>query len=153
MATPTIMTFGKNHPTPYSDHSTPQGISPIRVLIVEEHPGVRAALERRLSSTSQIKILHAVRSLAEAMLLVCDEKPDVVLLGLQGRRARHLVERGQAIAELTQCGAAVIVLVSYVDEMEREALLKEGSRRYLLKNINSSQLIVEIETVFNEISN
>jgi CheY-like chemotaxis protein len=51
------------------------------------------------------------------------------------------------VRALVRQGAAVIILSPYADELEREQLLHAGACRYLLKNINTPELISEIEDV------
>ena len=55
-----------------------------------------------------------------------------------------------SVACLTQAGTAVIILTPYADDIERELVLHAGAYRYLLKDINSPQLISEIIEVANE---
>ena len=51
---------------------------------------------------------------------------------------------------LARWGVAVIILASYVDDFERALLLQAGARRYLVKDINSAELIAAIEEVARE---
>jgi DNA-binding NarL/FixJ family response regulator len=45
----------------------------------------------------------------------------------------------------------IIVLTSYSDSDERESALQAGARRYLLKNIDTARLLIEIEAVAGEV--
>jgi DNA-binding response OmpR family regulator len=82
---------------------------------------------------------------AEAMLH--EIQPDVIVMGLHSTSDEELFATAVAVREMTDGSAVVIVLAPYADVMEREILLGAGAKRYLLKQINSNQLIHEIEAV------
>jgi DNA-binding NarL/FixJ family response regulator len=53
----------------------------------------------------------------------------------------------RVVHQLSSTATNIIVLAPYADAVERELLLNAGAKRYLLKHINSDQLIQEIEAV------
>ena len=123
----------------------------IRLLIIEEHVAVRNALCVRLQSSSNLEVIAAHQSIADwkaqQRLSPAGAAADVVLLGLKSRRQRPLNAIIKEVKEFKQSGTAVIVLASFADDIERELILEAGAQRYLLKDINSIQLIAEIETL------
>lgn len=127
-------------------------MEPVRLLIIEEHQAVRKALVARLNATKEIVVVASTSSIEEGLELACQYRPDVTLLGLTQNSNRDLGKTIQQVADLIKCGTAVIVLASYADDAERELFMKTGTYRYLMKNINSSHLIAEIEIVAAEIS-
>ena len=74
-------------------------------------------------------------------------RPDVVLLGLQGSHNGELRANVNVVTDLIEQGHKVMVLTSYADDVERELMLRAGVCRYLLKDINTDQLISEIKAV------
>ena len=54
----------------------------IRVLVVEDHALVRAGLEELLSGAEDIEVVGVAADGAEAIALVGDAEPDVVLMDL-----------------------------------------------------------------------
>jgi len=72
-------------------------------------------------------------------------KPDVVLLEIKRTDGEGLV----ALQRLTgECPfASIVVLTSYPDVEEQIAALHMGVARYLLKNIDTPQLVREIQAV------
>lgn len=114
----------------------------IRLLIIDEHAAVRGALARRLGSAPRIDIVGKVARAEELDTL----QADVILLGLRSHNLR-LTEIVRSVRELARGGTAVIVLTPYVTDVEQEQLLLAGARRYLLKDINTRQLMAEIEAV------
>ncbi|MEZ4519053.1 MAG: response regulator [Chloroflexota bacterium] len=125
----------------------------VKVLIIEGHPAVRAALSQRLNATPQLEVLTATSSVAAALSwlelqnlsALPSESPDVIILGLQSADDDDLLFTVQEIRELLQYQAAVITLAPYADETERMLLQAAGIKQYLLKHINSNQLIQEIQ--------
>jgi DNA-binding NarL/FixJ family response regulator len=90
-------------------------------------------------------------SFAEGLEQVDRYRPDVILLELAGTRDR-LNPVGEMHRALAGHPAGIIVLTSYADDDEREAALQAGARRFLLKRIESAQLLREIESVAGEVA-
>jgi DNA-binding NarL/FixJ family response regulator len=121
----------------------------VQLLIIDEHEAVRKALATRLGSAPTIDVVATERYLKPDRW--SEDRPvDVALFGLRSGSDLVLDTTIEAVKELTCRGTAVIVLTSYADDIERELLLQSGAYRYLLKNINSNQLIAEILEVTHE---
>lgn len=126
---------------------------PVKVLIIEGHPAVRDALYKRLSATPQLTIVESVDDVATALALMEGSTlalqgravPDVIVLGLQNGNDGDLLDMLHDVRRLVSLPAAVIVLAPYADEVERVLLQTAGVKSYLLKHINSQQLIREIQ--------
>ena len=122
-------------------------VSRIKVVIIDEHEAVRRALRIRLSVTDHLQVVGTYANPLEAAAQIRDEQPDVIVMGLHSVSDEELFSTAIAVRDLTHASAVVIVLAPYADVMERELLLGAGAKRYLLKHINSNQLIHEIEAV------
>lgn len=127
----------------------------IRLLIIDENPAVRQALETRLRAFSQIELLAVARDFQEGTRMARELHPDVILLEPKVRYAYgqdpilHLDKLANGRTPHSH-SPGIIVLTSYMDEAEREAAIQAGARRYLLKHIDSTQLVAEIEAVNQE---
>jgi two-component system NarL family response regulator len=122
----------------------------VRLLIIDEHEAVREALAARLSSAASIEVVATAQDML-APEFFCSGYSDVALLGLKSSSSNMDLDATiDSVACLTQAGTAVIILTSYADDIERELVLHAGAYRYLLKDINSPQLISEIIEVANE---
>lgn len=121
----------------------------IRLVIIEEHTAVRDALHIRLASSPHLEVVAAYQCTSEwaAQARRASLEADVVVLGLKSGRKRPLTAIIRDIKEFNNSGLAVVVLASFADDVEKELILQAGARRYLLKNINSNQLIAEIEAL------
>lgn len=126
-------------------------MSKVRLLIIDEHEAVRKALARRLDSAPTIEVVATAHHL-ELGKAQPEHRADVALFGLRSASDMALDVTIEVVKELTYRGTAVIVLTSYADDIERELLLSSGAYRYLLKTINSNQLIAEIMEVADEMA-
>jgi DNA-binding NarL/FixJ family response regulator len=117
----------------------------IRLFIVDQNSKVRHALEARLSSSSRIEVIGTARDPTEGVSRNLQTKPDIILL--DAKTAGPPEDVAKAVGDLASQGSSVIVLTSYAFEAEREAALDSGAAQYLLKDIDSTALIREIESL------
>ena len=117
----------------------------IKILIIDRHEAVRRALRIRLSSPAQLEVVGVATDPGDAMDQMGSSRPDVIILGLQNGSDEDLFQTAIAVRDMIKETPVVIVLAPYVDAVERELLLQAGAKRYLLKHINSMNLIQEIE--------
>lgn len=117
----------------------------LTLLIIEPHTAVRRALATRLRSAKLIQEVSAVATIAEALDQITVQKPDVILLGVRHPLTDELKPLVDQVEQLVNRGCSVVALASYADEIERETLLQAGASQYLLKTIDTPQLIQAIE--------
>lgn len=117
----------------------------IRILIIDRHEAVRRALRIRLSAPAQLEVVGVAEDPDEALGQMSSSRPDVIIFGLQNGSDEDLFQTTIAIRAMIKEIPIVIVLAPYIDTVERELLLQAGAKRYLLKHINSMNLIHEIE--------
>ena len=113
-----------------------------RLLIIDEHRAVRQALVSRLQQTGKLQVVGSTGSAEEGLLQVEALHPNIVLLETKRSDGTGL-ETCRRIAR-SHPKTIVIVLTSYDDEDERQAAYMAGATRYLLKDIDSTQLVFEI---------
>jgi two-component system response regulator DevR len=117
-------------------------MGPTRLLIIDEHRAVRQALVSRLQQTGRLQVVGSTGSTEEGLLQVEALRPNIVLLETKRSDGTGL-ETCRRIAR-SHPKTTVIVLTSYDDEDERQAAYMAGATRYLLKDIDSTQLVCEI---------
>ena len=113
-----------------------------RLLIIHQHESVRQALVSRLQQTGEVDVIGSTGSSKEGVLQVEALRPNIVLLETKRSDGTGL-ETCRRIAR-NYPGVTVIVLTSYDDEDERQAAYMAGAAHYILKEIDSDQLVREI---------
>lgn len=123
----------------------------IRILIIDEHPAVSRALRARLRAVSTLEVVGTATSIEQGLEQLRMWQPDVVLLEVKGRNPATFDPIRAISRVLSDRPVGIIILTSYVDEMERAQALQAGAHRYLLKTIDSGRLIAEIEAVAQQV--
>ncbi len=104
----------------------------IRVLIVDDHPVVRAGIQALLAGEADIEVIGECAGADESLRFAVALKPDVVLMDLQlgeGPDGVYATERLTALPEPPR----VLVLTTYEAEMDITRAVAAGATGYLLK--------------------
>jgi DNA-binding NarL/FixJ family response regulator len=116
----------------------------IRVVIVDDHAMLRAGLEQLLGGEPDLEVVGNAASGDEAIALVREVRPDVVLMDLQmpgvdGVSATRAIVREEL--------ADVLVLTSYSDAERIVGALDAGALGYLLKDAEPEEVLRGIRAV------
>ena len=111
----------------------------VRVVVADDHPIYRDGVRTALAADDRVVVVGEALDGAEALDLVLDLRPDVVLMDLSMPR----LDGVEATRRLTdQCPAtAVLVLTMAQDDDSLFAAIKAGARGYLLKGADSEELV------------
>ncbi|MBC8447553.1 MAG: response regulator transcription factor [Chloroflexi bacterium] len=114
----------------------------IRVVLVENHHLVRQGIRALLERAHDIQIIGEAADGREAVELVKQLAPDVVVMDIAMPRLNGIqaIEQVQALGVTTQ----VIVLSMYDDEILVRQALQSGARGYLLKSSLAEELVLAI---------
>ncbi len=110
-----------------------------RVYIADEHDPVRSALADRLDRASNLTVIGHDSDAEQVLRDIRHHKPDVVLVEVKRSDGLGL-EIVRQIAMLPDAPRP-IVLTSYASRWEEEAAGRAGASLYLLKDIDSGELI------------
>ncbi|MEV4564856.1 response regulator transcription factor [Nonomuraea sp. NPDC049419] len=118
---------------------------PIRVLIVDDDPMVRAGLSMILGGAGDIQIVGEAADGAEVPPLVAEHRPRVVLMdirmpGVDGLTATEALRRTSAPPE-------VVVLTTFHADAQVLRALRAGAAGFLLKDIAPADLVAAIRKV------
>jgi DNA-binding NarL/FixJ family response regulator len=113
----------------------------IRVLIVEDHAVVRKGLRRLLDDLPDVKVIADTEFGEEAVLLVREHAPDVVLLDLYLETSQ--LPGLTTLAEIRQISPStrVVILSAYSDEQTVFPALQAGAIGYMLKTAMPEEVI------------
>jgi DNA-binding NarL/FixJ family response regulator len=112
---------------------------PARLYIVDEHDSVRSALADRLNRASGLTVLGHSGDANQVLSDIQAEEPDVVLVEVKRSDGMGL-EIVRQISELAD-PPCLVVLTSYPSEWEEEAAVRAGAASYLLKDLDTEELI------------
>jgi DNA-binding NarL/FixJ family response regulator len=118
-------------------------MAPARLLIIDDHDVVREALESRLRDADELDVVGCTGCWRTGLRDAVRLEPDVVLLETKRADGQGLT----ALRRLTeQCPrTSVIVLTSYPDAEEQTEARRIGVESYILKDIDTPQLVREIQ--------
>jgi DNA-binding NarL/FixJ family response regulator len=117
----------------------------VRVLIVDDHPVVRAGLASLLRRQAGLKLAGAAHSGEEAMEMVRRSFVDVLLLDLRMPSVNGIDLLN--FLKTSDNQPKVIILSSYEYEEEIYQAVKAGARGYLSKNATREEIVAAIEEV------
>jgi DNA-binding NarL/FixJ family response regulator len=119
---------------------------PIRVVIVDDHEIVRLGIRTLLSDRSDIVVIGEAGNANDAVQVITELLPDVVLLDV-----RLPDDNGLTVCNKIQSLAPnvkVLILTSYCDDETVLNAIRVGADGYLLKEINADTIINAIKDVF-----
>lgn len=117
----------------------------IRILIVDDHPVVQAGLTSMLSTHAEIEVVGSASNGNEALAMVRQLAPDVLLLdlrmsGMSGIDVLHALKQ-------TKSTARAIILTSFETDENIYRAFQEGAQGYLLKDTSQTQMLEAIAAV------
>jgi len=116
--------------------------APIRVVVVEDEPEVRAALADVVTAVPSLELAGQAGDADEGLRVAVRTRPDVVLADVRMpagggvRLAREVSERLPA--------TSVVALSAYEDGASRQEMLAAGAREYAVKGIPITDLVAAI---------
>ncbi len=118
--------------------------NPISVMIVDDHEVVRKGIRAFLESTSEFKVVGEASSGQDALQLVKELIPDVVLMDLimPGKDGVESTREIKRISPRTQ----VVVLTSFHEDVHIFPALKAGATSYVLKDIKMEDLAATLQS-------
>jgi DNA-binding NarL/FixJ family response regulator len=112
---------------------------PVRVLVADDHPVVRAGLVAMLSAEPGLEVVGEAASGEEAVLLAARHRPAVVLTDLRMPGSGGLAAIRRITAEMP--GVCVVVLTTYDSDGDILPAVEAGAAGYLLKDTPRAGLV------------
>ncbi|AZK94828.1 MULTISPECIES: response regulator [Streptomyces] len=122
-------------------------MTPVRILLCDDHAVVRAGLLALLGSTPDIEVVGEAGSGEEAVAMAAKLLPDVVLMDLQLGAGIDGVEATRRIASAPSMpGVHVLVLTTYDTDADITRAIEAGATGYLLKAERPEELFTAIHS-------
>jgi DNA-binding NarL/FixJ family response regulator len=117
----------------------------IRILTVDDHPVLRQGIAGLIALQSDMNLVAEASNGREALQQFRSHRPDVTLMDLQMPEMNGLDAIIAIRGEFPE--ARIIVLTTYVGDVQVLRALKAGARAYLLKNTLHKELLETIRAV------
>jgi DNA-binding NarL/FixJ family response regulator len=119
--------------------------TPVKILIVDDHPSVREGLALRISIHSDLEVCGEAESEEQAIELVRQTKPDLVLvdISLKSGHGLELIKRIRSMEPTVK----MLVISGFQESLYAERACRAGALGYLNKQESSEKMIEAIRTV------
>ena len=111
---------------------------PVSVLVVDDHPVVRAGLTALLSVQPDLRVVGEAADGTEAVRLTAELAPDVVLCDLRLGDGPDGVEFTRSVE------SAVLILTTYDHDADLVRAVEAGAAGYLLKDADPADIVAAI---------
>jgi DNA-binding NarL/FixJ family response regulator len=131
-----------------AEHPGTQPPVPVRIVLVDDHAIVRQGLRSILDREPDLDIVAEASTADEAVAVIDRARPAIVLLDLKlstGADAEGL----ELCARLTERhpDLGVLVLTTFLDDALVADAVKHGARGYVVKDVDTTELVRAIRAV------
>ena len=120
-------------------------VSPIRVLLADDHAVVRAGIRQFLDQAEDIEVIAEADDGETAKKYIEQQPPDVAVLDIQMPGASGIEVTRWVRAKHPQVG--VLILTAYDDDPYVVAVLQAGANGYVLKTASPREIIRAVRDV------
>jgi two-component system NarL family response regulator len=117
----------------------------VRVLVADDHPVVRHGIMANVKPQRDMTVVAEAGDGVEALALIKEHLPEVVLLDLRMPRMDGLDVLGEVTASKLPC--KVIIMTTFESEEDVNRAMKAGARGYLLKDSTQEEILDAIRRV------
>jgi DNA-binding NarL/FixJ family response regulator len=120
--------------------------APIRILAVDDHPLIRVGIATLVAPEADMKLVGEACNGLESIAKYRECLPDVTLMDLQMPDMNGLDAIIAIRGEFPE--ARIIVLTTYVGDVQILRALKAGAQAYVMKNLVHKELLQTIRAVY-----
>jgi DNA-binding NarL/FixJ family response regulator len=120
-------------------------LTPIRILIADDHQLFRDGLKTLLSSAPDFEVSGEAASGDEAIRLANANHPDLILMDLQMPEVNGIEATRRIVQDLPQ--VKVLMLTMFDDDHSVFSAMRAGARGYVLKGIKHDEMLRAVRAV------
>ena len=120
-------------------------LSPIRVILADDHAVVRKGIREFLEEEEDIQVVAEATDGAEAKVLIHQHLPDVAILDIRMPQATG-IEVTRWLRD-QQVSVGVLILTAYDDDPYILAALQAGANGYVLKTADADEIVAAVRAV------
>lgn len=119
--------------------------SPIRILVVDDHPVVREGVATLVAGQADMRVVGEAANGREAMQQFRAHRPDIILMDIR----MPLMSGLDALIAIRDEApdARIVMLTTYAGDAQVQRAIKAGARGYLLKSSLHEELLQTIRAV------
>jgi DNA-binding NarL/FixJ family response regulator len=121
-------------------------VTPIRVLLVDDHAVVRMGLRAFFDMLDDIEVVGEASDGSEGVAMTRRLKPDVVLMDLLMPNMDGITAIGRIKAEMPE--TEIVTMTSFIEEEKVTAALEAGASGYVLKDAEAEEVATAIRAAF-----
>ena len=118
---------------------------PLRVMLVDDHEVVRGGVRAMLQATEDIIVTAEAASVREAVDEAARSRPDVIVMDVRLTDGSGIEATRQIRAD--RPATKVLMLTSFADDDALFASIMAGASGYVLKQVNSAELLRAIRAL------
>ena len=120
-------------------------MTPLKILIADDHPVVRKGMRALLETVPDITLVGEATNGKEAVKMAVSHQPDIILMDLQMPEGSGLA----ATREIIQLDlkTRILVVTLFEDDDSIFTALKAGAHGFLLKDSSEEEILRAIQTV------
>ena len=118
---------------------------PLRVMLVDDHEVVRNGIRATLQATEDIVVTAEAASVREAIDEAARSRPDVIVMDVRLTDGSGIEATRQIRAD--RPATRVLMLTSFADDEALFSSIMAGASGYVLKQVNSAELLRAIRAV------
>ena len=119
--------------------------TPLRLLLVEDHPLFRNGLAALMTAEPDIEVIGQAIDEAGAVELASSLRPDVILMDLQLRAGNGISAIRRIVGH--DPDVRVLVVTLFEDDDSLFAALRAGARGYVLKDADEDEILRAVRAV------
>jgi DNA-binding NarL/FixJ family response regulator len=137
----------KRRPNAAPSAAPPPAPQPKRILLVDDHPMMRAGMAQLITGESDLTVCGQVGDVAQALTEIPRCQPDLLItdLTLPGKGGLELIKDVQALHP----GLPVLVISMHDELLHAERALRAGARGYLMKEAGGEKMLLAIRHVLS----